>query len=118
MWTYIFLSAGYGLPPGLCGATEICAEEWHDPTYKLQGLLSCFVARKRGPGEDAKDTLWARRMKSCSKAVSMERSSQEIKIWPCIVARNQTELYQKLSLLTISCVALGKLLKPSEAVSS
>ena len=58
------------------------------------------------------------RMKYCSKAVSMERSSQEIKIWPFIVARNQTELYQKLSLLMISCVALGKLLKPSEALSS
>lgn len=58
------------------------------------------------------------RMKSCSRAMSMEISSQEIKIWPCVVARNQTDLYQSLSLLTISCVALGKLLKPSEAVSS
>ena len=42
-------------------ATEIYAEEWRDPTYKLEVLLSCFVARKRGPGEDAKDTLWARK---------------------------------------------------------
>ena len=58
------------------------------------------------------------RMKSCSRAMSMEISSQEIKICPCIVARNHTDLYQNLSLLTTSCVALGKLLKPSEAVSS
>lgn len=41
-----------------------------------------FVVRKRGPGEDAKDTCGQERMKSCSKAMNMERSSQEIKIWP------------------------------------
>lgn len=76
------------------------------------------MARKRGLGENAVDTAWAKKDEILNQGCERGEEASGDETRPRRLTRKSTELDQSLFLLTISCVALGKLLNPSEAVSS